>query len=282
MISTQHCNTLLNDHVGSRNIPPIACSKKHNSTMKPTQQTSPTPKFSEEEKEKIILFSKVLMKYLKVTDASMHLKAQKTIRECVQKHDDGIPGYEALEAAIQLSLHETVGNFFWGKAEKHLASYLRNQQRKRSLSNMMEFSSSHVKALQSNNKKRKLGETSINNGWNNDMNVKSYRKSSSKTVKFDKIQIREYALTVGDNPSCSNAPISLSWEYNPAHEVHTIDEYEQQHPERKNVKRWNSIDRLRILMQWDVPYAKITEASKECKHIQEQRAETIESFIRHN
>jgi len=38
---------------------------------------------------------------------------------------------------------------------------------------------------------------------------KESRKNTSRNLQFDAIEIREYARTVGDNPSCSSgAPIS--------------------------------------------------------------------------
>merc|ERR1739844_164838 len=99
------------------------------------------------------------------------------------------------------------------------------------------------------------------------------------SVKFGNIEIREYALTVGDNPSCSKAPISLSWDYNPVHKNYTIDEYERHHPHHNKAKRWDEVNRHQILLNFNVPISEIMEASEECRLIQRQRQETIYSEL---
>jgi hypothetical protein len=53
-------------------------------------------------------------------------------------------------------------------------------------------------------------------------------------VKFDSIQVRDYDITLGDNPSCSfGPPLSLDWDYDENEPV-CIDKYEEgRHPRRK-------------------------------------------------
>ena len=71
----------------------------------------------------------------------------------------------------------------------------------------------------------------------------SYKRvSPSVSVQFDKVIVRTYNRTLGDNPSCfSGAPVSLSWEYNPRHEEYSVHGYEM----RRNGKR-KTIENLRL------------------------------------
>jgi hypothetical protein len=68
-----------------------------------------------------------------------------------------------------------------------------------------------------------------------DLNLLEKRRSDASTqaittkankVVFDKIQIREHRITMGDNPSCTyGTPISLDWDYIEFEDL-TLDEYE--------------------------------------------------------
>jgi hypothetical protein len=107
-----------------------------------------------------------------------------------------------------------------------------------------------------------------------------YSSSPPKSVTFDKIIIREYALTIGDNPSCSiGAPISLSWKYSAEHIELTLDEYEQSCENCGRPKRISVRDRHRILLGNGVPISQIMGAAKDCQLAQKQRRQTIDSLI---
>lgn len=130
----------------------------------------------------------------------------------------------------------------------------------------------------------------------------------NKSVKFDKIIIREYAMTVGDNPSCSGgAPISLGWEYNADHTEVSVDEYEHfcdkyirthshshsRGHDRNNkhghkysqsqpaAKRLSKRNRHRMLLNCGVSVSQIKGAVKDCKLVQEQRRQTIDEVQVH-
>merc|ERR1712165_10913 len=85
-----------------------------------------------------------------------------------------------------------------------------------------------------------------------------------RSIKFDKVTVREYELTTGDNPSCSSGvPISLSWKYNPVHEEFAIDEYEKNHASRGNPIQLSADDRYKMLTMQGVQIPEIIEAQKE-------------------
>lgn len=50
--------------------------------------------------------------------------------------------------------------------------------------------------------------------------------STETKVKFGQVEVREYAITIGDSPYCSGGPpLSLDWEYRPL-EIVSVDTYE--------------------------------------------------------
>lgn len=60
------------------------------------------------------------------------------------------------------------------------------------------------------------------------------KKKKMVHIQFEKIEIREYARTVGDNPSVSSGPpVTISWEYNPNTTVLSLEEYEKARPVRR-------------------------------------------------
>ena len=61
--------------------------------------------------------------------------------------------------------------------------------------------------------------------------ISSYEhRLPTKSVSFDKVQVREYGITKGCETSClpsGGPPISLSWYYNPTEAKICIDQYEK-------------------------------------------------------
>mmetsp|Transcript_23134 Transcript_23134/g.33149 ORF Transcript_23134/g.33149 Transcript_23134/m.33149 type:complete len:160 (+) Transcript_23134:116-595(+) len=62
-------------------------------------------------------------------------------------------------------------------------------------------------------------------------------KRDKRTVVFSDVHIRDYSITLGNNPSVSiGAPISLSWEYDVRDPI-TVQEYERSKRGRKRLVR---------------------------------------------
>lgn len=73
----------------------------------------------------------------------------------------------------------------------------------------------------------------------------------AKCVRFANVEVREYAVTIGDHPCCpTGCPLSLDWDYI-AEPVTSLDTYEAQRAPRRNRQQLHTTaaDRMRILSQ---------------------------------
>mmetsp|Transcript_10065 Transcript_10065/g.12708 ORF Transcript_10065/g.12708 Transcript_10065/m.12708 type:complete len:203 (+) Transcript_10065:45-653(+) len=108
--------------------------------------------------------------------------------------------------------------------------------------------------------------------------------SSSRSVSFDQVEIREYSITIGDNPSCSNGPpLSLGWTYSNDENHLPLDQYEQYRDgHRRPMHQMKVPARIRydMLREWDVPTSVIANAQRECAEIQRQRSRTFDRVER--
>lgn len=101
------------------------------------------------------------------------------------------------------------------------------------------------------------------------------------SLQFDKINIREYSRTVGDNPSCSSGPpVSISWEYNILGEI-GLDEYESTRPPRRVqnqmiLPRGMREDMLRF--EWNASRKEITESVRRNVRVKNQRRTTVNNL----
>lgn len=101
--------------------------------------------------------------------------------------------------------------------------------------------------------------------------------SQRKSVKFNKIEVRNYSQTLGDNPSCSyGPPISLDWKYEEGGTLE-LEDYEANRGPRRKLRHMmlNYYHRKNIL-QYNVGCTdeEILEAQKLAEKIKSQRALT--------
>lgn len=106
--------------------------------------------------------------------------------------------------------------------------------------------------------------------------------STSSSVSFENITIREYAVCIGDNPSCSSgAPISIDWNYEEKATV-PVELYEQHKPPRRSgaeLKMPSNI-RIDILQEWNYSLSKIMMASKESQELRKLRSKSTQKAFR--
>ena len=108
--------------------------------------------------------------------------------------------------------------------------------------------------------------------------------STTTSVQFDTVEIREYKVTAGDNPSCSDGPpISLDWDFAPKPHHVSLDLYEQFRYGRRRAMfqlKVPSHIRLQMLQHWGVPTKEIMMAQAQTQIISKQRAATSEKQIK--
>jgi len=77
--------------------------------------------------------------------------------------------------------------------------------------------------------------------------------SPRKAVGFSNVEVREYAITVGDHPCCSQGcALTLDWDYNPTATITALDTYEASRAPRRRHRdnlRTSWEERRRILSQ---------------------------------
>ena len=99
----------------------------------------------------------------------------------------------------------------------------------------------------------------------------------SSSVKFDKIQVREYECTLGDNPSVSAGPsVSLGWKYTPEKEL-DVECYESRRPTRRTKQELAIPVKIRedmLVREWGCTVPELRRQSSATDLIKEQRRET--------
>merc|ERR1712157_296310 len=102
--------------------------------------------------------------------------------------------------------------------------------------------------------------------------------SSFKTsVSFQSVEIREYEVTIGDNPSCrKGVPIGLSWNYNPLDSI-DIAEYETRKGgrRRRSKKRLIVDEKKREIMLNEHNKEDIARVKKEIAKVQHSRKMSV-------
>ena len=101
---------------------------------------------------------------------------------------------------------------------------------------------------------------------------------SNRGVTWDRLEIREYGRTVGDNPSVSGGPpLTLSWQYRIAFEG-DVDDYEDERPARRVGKEMAVPRYIREIMlceEWGCTNRDIANAVREILAIKHQRRTTL-------
>mmetsp|Transcript_9528 Transcript_9528/g.23271 ORF Transcript_9528/g.23271 Transcript_9528/m.23271 type:complete len:943 (-) Transcript_9528:46-2874(-) len=80
------------------------------------------------EKERFLMFTRVLMKYLEQRDVNMHAQAKAQIKECYEKNKSGDPQFRSLTTSMKARLRSTVGESYWKKAHDYLDHFLKQKK----------------------------------------------------------------------------------------------------------------------------------------------------------
>lgn len=118
---------------------PVATNMQQSQqTQSQRQHRAPPSSHAEQsarkEKERFLMFTRVLMKYLEQKQPDLHRRAKEVIKECAEKNKQNHPEYTSLTRAMRIRLKETVGDVYWKKADEYLEHYLKQKEQQRSRS----------------------------------------------------------------------------------------------------------------------------------------------------
>jgi hypothetical protein len=144
--------------------------------------------------------------------------------------------------------------------------------------NLFDSSSTNVKSIL---RVKSIG-ASIGSGEIHSSALSSCSSESIKSVQFDSIQIREYNIIMGDNPSCSSGPpISLGWQYSQKDppcgiSLELYEVHRKGHRRSPYQMRIPPYVRHQTLREWDVPARDIMTAQEICEITKKQRYQTMQ------
>ena len=79
-------------------------------------------------KERFLVFTRVLLKYLEQKDPPLHQKVKAIIKDCAERNKRQERGYESVTASMRARLREVVNETYWKKAEAYLEHFLKNKR----------------------------------------------------------------------------------------------------------------------------------------------------------
>ena len=122
-----------------------------------------------------------------------------------------------------------------------------------------------------------------NNSNQRNTNTESLSESSEKlkrNVSFSNIHVRDYNLTIGDNPSTLyGTPIQLDWKFVEQEPV-DLDSYEGERPRRRTIRQMhiNSFQRAHILRAYQHTNEEIKNAKRDASKARRQRSVTLHTL----
>lgn len=108
-------------------------------------------------------------------------------------------------------------------------------------------------------------------------------KLMKRNVSFTNLCVRQYGLTLGDNPAVSfGPPLSLTWEYEEERQI-GLEDYEAQRGKRRTSRQFNLnyVDRRRILEKdGGFTEEELRAAVREIEIIQKNRRKTVTNLYK--
>ena len=108
----------------------------------------------------------------------------------------------------------------------------------------------------------------------------SSSSSYTKEVAFGELEIREYALCLGDNPSCSSgAPVTLEWEPQAEYQRNLqFYEYTRQSERRSKCPKMSVQKRAQLLLASGYTLEQIAAAVLQVDEAKKMRAESLKGM----
>lgn len=109
--------------------------------------------------------------------------------------------------------------------------------------------------------------------------ISASKNGMKRVISFSTIEIREYNITLGDNPGGQNGPpVSLDWNYNKnLTQVLNVDLYEETRPPRRSRREMHmgsSVRNYLLIREQGFSLQDIRKAAKSAAAIRKQRHKT--------
>mmetsp|Transcript_33034 Transcript_33034/g.78904 ORF Transcript_33034/g.78904 Transcript_33034/m.78904 type:complete len:873 (+) Transcript_33034:340-2958(+) len=130
---SSHHRATSSQHPMASHVSQVSRSAQQQQVMSRTAAPSSSHQVSvsekeKKEKEKFLMFTRVLMKYLEQRDQEMHTRAKAQIKECYEKNKQGDPNFKSLTTSMKARLKQTVGDVYWKKAHDYLDHFLKQKK----------------------------------------------------------------------------------------------------------------------------------------------------------
>jgi len=162
------------------------------------------------EKEKFLMFTRVLIKYLEQKDKEMHARAKSIIKDCAERNKRKEPGYESVTNSMKKRLRQLVGDTYWKKATEYLLQILA-QKRRQAAAMTPQQQQEHRRRMQQRNMMQAQGSSSQHQQPSSSQQQQlqqaqaQQRQAQAKTKKEQVMKQRTTTGTVAP-PSLSNVP----------------------------------------------------------------------------
>jgi hypothetical protein len=109
------------------------------------------------------------------------------------------------------------------------------------------------------------------------------RTKLQASVRFDRVETREFDRTISDNPSVScGIPIGLDWKYNPDTNIQDLEEYEDNRAPRRlreQLALTPSARECMLLKDWGVTFRELHQVNQENDCIRQKRWESATQTV---
>ena len=79
------------------------------------------------DKDRFLVFTRVLVKYLEQTDEALHYEVREVIRDCTERKSRNEPGYESVTTVLKRRIQEIVDEDTWNRAEMYLDRFMKEK-----------------------------------------------------------------------------------------------------------------------------------------------------------
>lgn len=105
----------------------LASAAQSSSSPDPSTIANGTATSTRKQKERFLIFTRVLMKYLEQKDPQLHVEVKNVIRDSASRNSRKEPGYESVTSAMERRLKAIVNDHYWKRAEVYLDHFLKQK-----------------------------------------------------------------------------------------------------------------------------------------------------------